>query len=94
MNIESTYHRYLKLTGEASAAASLVLAEAMAGSQPARRDEYMTVAQAAERYNLGKSTLYDACEAGKLKHSRAGKAIRLRPADLEQYLEGQESLFG
>ena len=95
MDIESVFKKYNDLTGDVQAAASLVLAEAMVAGCPTARasqsDKPMTVAQASDRYNIPKRTLYDACNARKLKHGRAGKAIRIKPSDLEQYLEGSEA---
>lgn len=100
MDIESTYRRYLKLTGDPSAAASLVLAEAMSGHAPKpephlrRPEARLTVAEASERFNIPKRTIQSACRSGKLPHSRTGRIIRLKPVDLELYLSGVEMKSG
>lgn len=96
MNVEALYTRYLALTSNPQAAASLVLAEAMAGSQlppePIRRPETrITVAEASERFGVPKRTLQTACRNGKLQHSRTGRVIRLKPRDLELFLSGVET---
>lgn len=59
--------------------------------------DLLTVNQAAARFNIGRRTIYRLVERGELAHHRVGSAIRIRPSDLEAYLEGQtqsESLFG
>ena len=60
-----------------------------------------TVKQAAARYNMGERTLYRLLEQGELPSRGNGTSKRIKPADLEQHLEGpaqpqavQESLFG
>lgn len=94
MNIEAAFKKYNDLTGDVAAAASLVLAEAISGraaATPTTGDRPMTVAQAAERFNLPKRSIYNAVASGKLTHSRAGRAVRIKPSDLEQFLAGQET---
>ena len=61
----------------------------------------LKVKQAAALYNIGERTLYRLVERGELPHCRIGSAIRIKPVDLERYLEYQdqpqaapESLFG
>jgi excisionase family DNA binding protein len=62
--------------------------------------ELLTVRQAAESYGIGERTLYRLVERGEVMHTRVGKSIRFRPADLARYLarpteaESSESLFG
>lgn len=58
--------------------------------------DLLTVNQAAARFNIGRRTIYRLVERGELNSHRVGSAIRIRPSDLEAYLEGQtqsESLF-
>jgi excisionase family DNA binding protein len=43
----------------------------------------LTVKQAAERLGLSPKTVYDLVQKGRLRCIRIGRAIRIRPADLE-----------
>jgi excisionase family DNA binding protein len=43
----------------------------------------LTVKQAAERLGVSPKTVYDLVEKGRLRCIRVGRAIRIRPADLE-----------
>jgi excisionase family DNA binding protein len=43
----------------------------------------LTVKQAAERLGVSPKTVYDLVEKGRLRCIRIGRAIRIRPADLE-----------
>ena len=61
----------------------------------------LTVKQAAARYNMGERTLYRLLEFGDLRNCGHGRSKRIKPVDLERYLEDQgqpqaapESLFG
>jgi excisionase family DNA binding protein len=61
----------------------------------------LTVKQAAARYNMGERTLYRLLEFGDLRNCGHGRSKRIKPVDLECYLEDQgqpqaapESLFG
>lgn len=51
--------------------------------------DYLTVTQAAERMNLGDSTIRDACRPGgglaSFRFGRGRGAIRISPADLEAW---------
>ncbi|BBO34568.1 helix-turn-helix domain-containing protein [Lacipirellula parvula] len=99
MDIESTYRRDLKLTGDPSAAASLVLAEAMLGHAPKPEPHLqpqarITVAEASKMFNIPKRTIQSACRTGRLNHVRTGRIIRLKPADLELFLSGVEMQSG
>jgi excisionase family DNA binding protein len=101
-SIMKLYDAYLQSTGDANAAATLVLAtvQAIAGptvkttsnEQPALRSEYLTVKQAASKYNLGERTIYRMVSDG-LPVVRAGKAIRIRPRDLEKRLADSETIL-
>jgi excisionase family DNA binding protein len=61
----------------------------------------LTVKEAAIRYNIGERTLYRLLESGDLRNCGHGRSKRIKPADLQRYLEAQdhpqaaqESLFG
>jgi excisionase family DNA binding protein len=82
MNIEETYQRYLKLTNDPGAAATLVLATVMA-DRPVH--EMLTPKQAATAVGVSVDLIYDLCRDGKLRHQKIGRAIRIHAADLENF---------
>lgn len=99
--ITNLFNEYHDLTGSAEAAATLVLAEVQSciPTAPSRQPileplpanaEYLTVRQAAKKYNLGERTVYRLVEDG-LPVTRAGRAIRIRPRDLEKRLADSET---
>ena len=81
-----------------------ILAECLAACPPepeSTASVLLTVKQAAARYNIGERTLYRLLEYGDLRNCGHGRSKRIKPADLERYLEDQgkpqatpESLFG
>lgn len=79
--IEDRFNHFLKLTGEPTAAAVLVLVEA---TQAAALNEMLTVEQAAARLGVHPSTIRKMIKAGTLPHSRLGTAIRIKAADLDR----------
>jgi len=79
--IEAAYQKYLKLTGEPAAAATLVLAEVI-GGKPEEGD-MLTVKQAAKRLGVGTNKVYQMCDDGQLKHTRVGNRVRIKPEDLD-----------
>ncbi|WP_428308246.1 helix-turn-helix domain-containing protein [Lacipirellula sp.] len=66
------------------------LADALAALERCSDDgtepELLTVKQAAKRFNIGERTIYRIIKNG-LPVSRAGKAVRIKPADLAKALE-------
>lgn len=54
--------------------------------------EYLTIKQAAEKLQLSERSIARMIENG-LQVSRVGKAVRIKPADLELYLSDQETVF-
>ena len=50
----------------------------------------LTVKQAAARYNMGERTLYRLLEKGILSNYGHGESKRIKPTDLERYLEYQD----
>lgn len=97
--IVNLYHEYHSLAGSPDAAAMLVLAQVQSGEQappPQSRaqpgGDYLSVKQAAERYNLGERTVYRMVEDG-LSHVRAGRAIRIKPKDLDRWLADSETIL-
>lgn len=93
-DVAKLFGEYRELTGDAQAAASLVLAHtaiaANTREQPGTSaSEYLTVKQAAREFNLSDRSLYRLTDL----HRRNGKSVRIKRSDLQAYLEGQESLF-
>jgi excisionase family DNA binding protein len=75
-----------ELTDE-NAAEIVAVALAMLDSTEATAvDKPLTVAEAAQRFNLSERTLYRLVEDG-LPHLKARGAIRIKPSDLASYLE-------
>lgn len=79
--IEDRYTHYLRLTGEATAAAVLTLAEA---TQAAALNEMLTVEQAATILGVHVSTIRKRIKSGELFHQRVGRAIRIKASDLNR----------
>jgi excisionase family DNA binding protein len=61
-----------------------VLAGVLAEIKPT--SDLMTVAEAAEKFNVSKRTLYREIKGGNLPCERIRGTIRIRPADLERHL--------
>jgi excisionase family DNA binding protein len=80
--IEDRYRHFLKLTGEPSAAATLVLAETTAESKP---ENALTPKQAAGKLGVSVDLIYELCQSGKLRSQKIGRAVRIRPRDLDDY---------
>ena len=94
MNIVDHYQRFLAETGSEVAAAIFAL-DAVNCEERGKshaRPEYLTVKEAALKYNLGERTIYRMVEDG-LPVVRAGKAIRIKPRDLEKRLEDSETIL-
>lgn len=80
--IDAAYNKFLAMTGDPVAAAMLTLAEVIEG-KPER--VALSVKEAAKSLGISIGSLYDLCKAGKLKHQRFGRTIRVRPEDLENF---------
>lgn len=48
--------------------------------------ELLTIKEAVAMFKIGQRTIYRLVEQGLIPSHRAGRAIRLRPADLRRYL--------
>jgi excisionase family DNA binding protein len=95
--VEQRYDYWFVKTNDPGAAATLVLAEVNSAAQPIdlpakTQPEYLTVKQAAKSYNLGERTIYRMVEDG-LSVVRAGRAIRIKPRDLEKRLADSETIL-
>ncbi len=95
--IEQLYAGYLQVTGgDKTAAASLTLADAMLTKQPEppRGDAPLTVADVARRLGVSRRIAYELCKDGKLQAFRIGRAIRVKPEDLDAYIQSQNGARG
>jgi excisionase family DNA binding protein len=82
--VEELYKRYVALTGDAQAAATLVLAHSNFDSQPQPAEERLTVKEAAERLGIDPGTVYVMCREGRLPSQKVGKkSIRIKASDLD-----------
>lgn len=52
-------------------------------------DQLLTLRQVADRLQVSMSTVRRLVDAGKLKTVRIGRSHRVRPEDLDTYIEGQ-----
>jgi excisionase family DNA binding protein len=52
--------------------------------RPPAPDAPLSIAQAAEQFNLNARTLYALCANGSLKHTRIGRTIRVASAELKR----------
>lgn len=76
--IESLYSRFLDLTKDPGAAATLVLAEILSSKEP----EWLDVKQAAAKLGIGKTKMYELLATGSLPHKRVGRQIRIALKEL------------
>jgi excisionase family DNA binding protein len=87
-DIEALYRKYLAITDDPGAAATLVLAEVTAGDST---NEWLTPTQAAARLNVSRFTIYEMCQQRKLRHKRVGRTIRIRQSDLAEFASDSET---
>jgi len=80
MKLEAAYRRYLTLTGNEVAAAILAAAE----NQP---ENALTPKQAAAKLGVSADKVYELCASGKLRSQKIGRAVRIRPRDLDHLCE-------
>jgi excisionase family DNA binding protein len=94
MSLIEHYQRFLTDTGSEVAAAIFAIDAFYRDSQEksSPRAQYVTVKDAAARFNLGERTIYRMIEGG-LPTVRAGRAIRINPQDLEKWLEDSETIL-
>lgn len=52
----------------------------------------ISVAEAAKRVGLGRTTVYQLIDAGKFPHKRIGRALRVPVKALEQWAESQDQV--
>jgi excisionase family DNA binding protein len=94
--LTNLFNQYRELTGSAEAAATLVLAQVQSTQQPELPQpttaDFLTVKEAAKKYNIGERTIYRMVEDG-LPVARVGKAIRIKPRELSKWLEDSETIL-
>jgi excisionase family DNA binding protein len=75
--------------------AKAFLASCIAACRPVEKPQgkFLRVVEAAQQFNLSKRTIYRLIEDG-LPHVKARGTIRIKPMDLERYLQHEETLFG
>lgn len=78
--VDALYERFLEMTNDPGAAATLVLAEILSSKEP----EWLDVKQAAARLKIGSTKMYELIAAGAVRHKKIGRQIRIAPADLDQ----------
>jgi len=90
------YRGYLAETGNEVAAAILAVGSTQNAATPDPPcGELLTVKQAAQKYQLGERTIYRMIEDGLpvARVGRTGRAVRIKPRDLEKRLEDSETLL-
>lgn len=87
MSAETTFHKFLKLTGEPVSASILALVEVLRG--PA---QLMTIEEASVHLQVSTRTLYGLVGDGAIPHLRIGSAIRFKRADLDQFSSEQNGV--
>lgn len=88
--VEKLFTEYLHLTEQdRTAAASLALADVFLSTKPVTLQEdverALSVQDAAKSLHVSPNTVYNLCIQGLLTHHRVGRAIRIRPLDIEEY---------
>lgn len=78
MNLEGSYRRYLKITGNEVAAAILAAADD-------RPEGLLTPKQAADKLGVSRDMIYELCAAGRLRSQKIGRAVRIHPDDLSEF---------
>ena len=80
---KARHYRWITTPGEAQA----LLAECLAAVTPAEeKNDLKTVKEASGILRIGTGKLYDLVAKGLIKHTKIGRRICFRPADLDEYL--------
>jgi excisionase family DNA binding protein len=79
------YDTWLQRTGDATAAATLVLAEVLAGESTRPVAEPMSVQDAARQLGVSKETVYKLCADNAMPHTRVGRRITISRQQLADY---------
>lgn len=87
MNISSTldlFEQFKAEVGDAVVAGMLTLAHAQL--QTRRKPENLSVKQAAKEMGVSPAKVYELCDSGQLAHCKIGRAIRIQPQDLQDFM--------
>jgi excisionase family DNA binding protein len=93
-NIANDFTDYLRLAnGDTTAASNLVLAGVLA-KQPTQQsapppDAPLTVKDVARRLRISGRVAYELLQGGQMPSFRVGRAIRVKPEDLDAYIDSQ-----
>ncbi|MGA2620617.1 MAG: helix-turn-helix domain-containing protein [Thermoguttaceae bacterium] len=92
-NIANDFTDYLRLAnGDTTAASNLILAGVLA-KQPAQQsappDAPLTVKDVACRLRISGRVAYELLQGGQMPSFRVGRAIRVKPEDLDAYIDSQ-----
>ena len=82
LTLIDNYRHYLKLVNDPVAAAILAVGERLTGSQP---ENALSPKQAAAQLGVSVDLVYDLCQRGQLRSLKVGRAVRIKPRDLEDY---------
>ena len=85
------YKRFEAETGDPVAASNLTLAHAMLQQHERLREQTLTAAEAAQRLKVSEKKVYRLCKDGVIPHHRVGRAIRIRPEDLDALSQPEET---
>jgi len=88
--IEDLFHRYLQVTDDPVAAATLVLAHVTEAKPVA--EGAISVRDASRVLGVSEDTVGRLCRDGLLKHKRVGRSIRISRPDLDEYMKDIEQL--
>lgn len=84
--IEELYNQYLKLTKDAGAAATLVLAHVNSDKSGMPDSPVYTMSDAAKVLGVSKQMVQKLCSDGSLMSLRVGRCIRISRDALDQYM--------
>lgn len=84
------YHRYRHTQAITPRDAVAVLSSLLATISAEDEPEYLTVDQVAARLQVSRDSIYDLINQGLLKHTKVGRLIRIRPADLDHIQVDQD----
>lgn len=54
----------------------------------------LSMREAAQAIGVSERTIFNAIKAGRLKACRVGRLVRIRPADLERFVGGEQGEVG
>jgi excisionase family DNA binding protein len=82
------FGEFQSIVGDPTVASNLTLAHAML--QQGKPEPLLKVAEAAERLGVSRKKVCRLCKAGEIPYSWVGQTIRIKPSDLDAYLNQKE----